>query len=117
MKQESSMARRQFLKTIPAAGATLTASVYGAPAIISQRNTNDVIGIGCIGVGTQGHYLLQYAQAVPNTEVRIICDLYEGNRQRARKLSRNKLMPPAKLIIAAMIWLLVIAEPKQPSDR
>jgi predicted dehydrogenase len=105
MKQESSMARRQFLKTIPAAGATLSASVYGAPAILRQRNPNDVVGIGCIGVGTQGHYLLQYVQAVPNTEVRVICDLYEGNRQRAKKLTRN---PNVRFILE---WEKTVRDP------
>jgi hypothetical protein len=57
---------------------------------MSQRSPNDIIGVACIGVGTQGHRLLQWAQAVPNTEIRIICDLYEGNRQRAQKLTRNE---------------------------
>jgi len=65
MKQESSMARRQFLKTIPAAGATFSASVYGAPAILRQRNPNDVVGIGCIGVGTQGHYCCSTSRRYP----------------------------------------------------
>ncbi len=89
MKQKKGMPRRQFLQTIPAAGATLTTAAHGAPSIVNRRSPNDVIGVASIGVGTQGHRLLQWAQAVPNTEIRIICDLYEGNRQRARKLTRN----------------------------
>ncbi len=86
---DDKMPRRKFLQSIPAAGAGLTAAAYAAPAILSQRSPNDVIGIGCIGVGTQGHYLLQDVQAVPNTEVRVISDLYEGNRARAKKLCKN----------------------------
>jgi predicted dehydrogenase len=86
---EEKVARRQFLKTIPAAGAGLTAAVYGAPALHAQRGPGDIIGIGFVGVGTQGHYLMQYLQEVPNTEIRVISDLYEGNRTRARKLCKN----------------------------
>jgi predicted dehydrogenase len=40
-------------------------------------------------VGIQGHRLLQYAQAVPKTEVRVICDLYQGNVARAQRLCTN----------------------------
>ena len=89
MKENRSMVRREFLKAIPAAGAGLTAAVYGAPALLAQKSPNDVIGVACIGVGTQGHYLMQFVQQVPNTEIRIICDLYEGNRKRAKSLCKN----------------------------
>jgi predicted dehydrogenase len=85
---DEKMPRRKFLQTIPAAGAGLTAA-YGAPAILVQRSPNETIGIGCIGVGTQGHYLMQDVQAVPNTQIRVISDLYEGNRNRAKQLCKN----------------------------
>ena len=42
-----------------------------------------------VGVGTRGHYLLGEVQKVPNTEVRVICDLYEGNIARAKELTKN----------------------------
>jgi predicted dehydrogenase len=89
MSEENIIARRRFLKNLAAAGAGFTVALQGAPALRAQRNPGDKIGVACIGVGTQGHYLLQAAQAVPNTEIRIICDLYKGNVTRAQKLCQN----------------------------
>jgi predicted dehydrogenase len=80
------MERRDFLKT---AGAGLTA-LAGAPAILAQKSPNDTLGIACVGVGTRGFQLLQWAQAVvPNSEVRIVCDLYKMNTARALKMVKN----------------------------
>jgi len=70
--------RRAFLQGVAAAG----------PAI-GRGSPNRTIGVACIGVGLRGTYLMQLAQAVPDVEIRVICDLYEGNIQRARKLSKN----------------------------
>jgi predicted dehydrogenase len=78
--------RREFLKSVTAAGA---AAIAGAPAILAQRSPNDTIGVACIGVGTRGHQLLQEIQACPGTEVRVVCDLYDGHIARARKLNKN----------------------------
>jgi len=89
MNSENLMPRRKFLKNLTAAGAGLTAALGGAPAILAGRSPNEVIGVACVGVGTQGHYLLQNAQAVPNTEIRLLCDLYTGNVARAQKLIKN----------------------------
>ena len=78
--------RRAFLHGLAGAG-TIAAGM--APAQSTRRNPSDILGVASIGVGTQGYRLLTYAQAVPNTEIRVICDLYEGNVQRARKLCTN----------------------------
>jgi predicted dehydrogenase len=71
------MQRRDFLKS----GVTA--------AVLAQRSPNDRIGVAVVGVGTRGHYLLGEAQALPNTEIRIICDLYEGNIKRAQARCTN----------------------------
>jgi len=68
------ISRRMFL-----AGAT---SLAAAPAL-AQPNANDRLGIAMIGVGTRGIYLLEQVQQCPNVEIRIICDLYDGNLKRA----------------------------------
>ncbi len=78
-----------FLKNLATAGAAAGAVVQGAPAILSTRNPNEKIGVASIGVGTQGHRLLQAMQSVDGTEIRIICDLYKGNIERAMKLCKN----------------------------
>ena len=69
---------------------TSAASLTAAPALLSQRNPNDRIGVAMIGVGTRGIYLLERAQEAPNTEIRVICDLYDGNLRRAQNASFNK---------------------------
>jgi len=89
MLADENMARRKFLKGVAAAGAGLAAGLRGAPALLAQKSPNDVIGVAVIGVGTRGHELLQDAQWVSKTEIRIICDLYKGNVARAQKLCKN----------------------------
>jgi predicted dehydrogenase len=79
------MDRRNFLK-----GGAAASTLAGAPAILAQRNPNDRIGIASIGVGTRGSYLLERVQECPNTDIRVICDLYDGNIQRAQKTAFNK---------------------------
>lgn len=105
MSEENFMARRRFLQNLAAAGAGLTAALHRGPALLAQRNPNDIIGVACIGVGTQGHYLLQDAQAIPNTEIRIICDLYTGNVTRAQGLCKN---PKVRVVHE---WEKVVEDP------
>jgi predicted dehydrogenase len=80
---KNNLSRRTLLSS--AAGA-----LAGAPAILAQRNPNDKMGIAMVGVGTRGIYLLERAQECPNTEIRVIADLYDGNLQRAGKTAFNK---------------------------
>jgi predicted dehydrogenase len=81
--------RRNFLTSVSRTAAGIAVGWQGAPALLAQRSPSDVLGVACIGVGTQGHRLMQQAQAVPNTEIRVISDLYQGNIARARRLSKN----------------------------
>jgi predicted dehydrogenase len=89
--RETKIARREFLKEAAGAAAAIT----GAPALLSSRSPNGRLGVACIGVGTRGHTLLQHVQAVPNNEIRIICDLYQGNIKRAQGLCKN---PEARIV-------------------
>lgn len=81
--------RRRFLKTTATAGAALAVAANRAPAVLANPHPNETLGVAMIGVGTQGHRLLQAVQAVENTEVRVICDLYTGNIRRAEGLCTN----------------------------
>lgn len=85
-----SVGRRKFLKDVTVAGAGLAAAAGSAPAVMAQRSPSDTIGVAAVGVGTQGHRLMRAAQDVPNTEIRVICDLYEGNRNRAKEFCKNQ---------------------------
>ena len=79
---EAAVPRRKFLRAV-------TACSTLAPAFLSARNLNSRIGVACVGVGTQGHWLMQEAQKIPDAEVRVICDLYQGNIRRAQGLCAN----------------------------
>jgi predicted dehydrogenase len=82
---EFDLKRREFLR---AAGLS-AATIAGAPAILAQRNPNDTLRLAIVGVGTRGYYLMQLAQQCPNTEIRVISDLYQGNIERAKKACTN----------------------------
>lgn len=74
--------RRTFLK---AAGAGLAS----APGLLGARNPNGQIGVGVIGVGTRGFYLMKEFQRVPGVRINVICDLYDGHLRRAKEFSTN----------------------------
>lgn len=101
----NTMDRRTFLKSSAAAGAGAVLAAQRAPAAVEQRNPNNKIRVACIGVGTQGHRLLQAAQAVPDTEISVICDLYTTNIERAKGLCTNKEVRIVKE------WEKVVADP------
>src|SRR5947209_2747767 len=101
MQFNTNVGRREFLK----ASAAATAALSGAPAILGQKSPNNTLGVACVGVGTRGHELLRQVQEVPNTEVRVICDLYQGNIKRAKELAKN---PNAKVVRE---WEKAIADP------
>ncbi len=83
MSETNNFSRRTLLS---GAGATAVA----APAILAQRNPNDRIGVAMVGVGTRGIYLLERAQECPNTEIRLISDLYDSNIKRGVNAVFNK---------------------------
>ena len=105
MNPTQSMDRRTFLKNSALAGAGLALAANHAPAAVSGQNANSKIRLACIGVGTQGHRLLQAAQNVPGTELAVVCDLYSGNIARAKELCTNKDVRIVKE------WENVVADP------
>jgi len=105
MSASDNLARRTFLMGVAAAGTGLAAGVRTGPALLAEKSPNEVIGVASIGVGTQGHSLLQFAQAVPHAEIRIICDLYTGNVARARTLCKN---PKVRVVHE---WEKVVQDP------
>ncbi len=77
--------RRSFIQL-----STSAAALGAAPAALSQRNPNDKLRLAMVGVGTRGIYLLERMQECPNTEIGIICDLYDSNIKRAQNTAFNK---------------------------
>jgi predicted dehydrogenase len=93
MKSDN-VGRRRFLTTAAATGAAISSAsaglgAAGAPAFLRDRSPSDRIGVACVGVGTRGHQLLTMAQEDPKVDVHIICDLYKGNIERAKKLCKH----------------------------
>ena len=76
------MDRRNFIKLGTAAPSSF--------ALQGQSGPNEKVRVAMVGVGTRGIYLLQQMQECPNTEIAIICDLYDSNLQRAQKTAFNK---------------------------
>lgn len=106
MSEQSNLGRREFLKNAAVGGAAVAAGLSGAPAILSARSPNDRLQVACIGVGTRGHQLLQEVQRDDKVDVAVICDLYKGNIERAKRLTKNadvRLDPD---------WQKTIADPK-----
>lgn len=80
--KDKGVARRTFLKSASALPA--------APAVLAQPKPNERLRLAVVGVGTRGIYLLERMQEAPNTEIAVICDLYDSNLERARKAAFNK---------------------------
>ncbi|MFB3830042.1 MAG: Gfo/Idh/MocA family oxidoreductase [Bryobacteraceae bacterium] len=73
------------------------------------------LGVAAIGVGNRGFFLLKEFQNLPGVEVRVICDLYDGNLRRAKEFSKNTRAAYTKkweeAIAAPGVDAVVIATP------
>lgn len=74
--------RRHFLKQGAASGAGLAAGSFAAPAIAQQRNANETLFVGFIGVGNRGTQLLRRFMSQPDVRVAGLCDVYAPYRTR-----------------------------------
>lgn len=81
MSPKTGIQRRELLK-----GA---AGLAAAPALLARQAPGEKLGIGVIGVGTRGFYLMRETQILPGAEIRLICDIYEGNIKRAKEFCSN----------------------------
>ncbi|GAB4249818.1 MAG: hypothetical protein Kow00109_25810 [Acidobacteriota bacterium] len=73
--QRSGLSRRQFLQTT--AAGTVAGSI-SARATLRAQGANERLGVGFIGFGIRGPFLLQALEKVGGVEVRACCDLYDG---------------------------------------
>lgn len=79
---DAKVPRRTFLKSASALPA--------APAVLAQPKPNERLRLAVVGVGTRGIYLLERMQEAPNTDIAVICDLYDSNLERAQKTAFHK---------------------------
>ncbi len=74
--------RRFFQQAGAAAGVAASGSLVGARV----QGANDRIGVGFIGFGIRGPFLLRAVEKVAGAEVRACCDLYDGRLQGIREI-------------------------------
>lgn len=91
--------RRDFIKKIGiAAGTSIALTSMPWLNIIADdsnsKSVNDKVRLGFIGIGDRGSALLKNVQAIEsllNVEIAAICDDYEINYQRAKKITNGKV--------------------------
>ncbi|MHB0958890.1 MAG: Gfo/Idh/MocA family protein [Pirellulaceae bacterium] len=89
MNNNTSLNRRQFLRSTGETGATLAAASACAPAILSAESPAKTIGIGCIGLGTRGGDLINAVVQCDDVKVTAVCDVYGPHRQKGIERSRH----------------------------
>jgi len=87
MKSGKRLTRRRFLKTT-GQGAVVAALASRAPAILSAKSPNEVIGVGQIGFGVRGGELIQQVAGtkqkagIEGAKVVALCDVYKPHLQK-----------------------------------
>lgn len=74
--------RRQFLNT---AGAAAIYKFVDSGFTMKAASANDQIGMGFIGSGVRGTYLLGQFQDIPGVRPIIVADLWDGHRERVKQ--------------------------------
>jgi len=115
MNANSTLNRRQFLRTTGEAATTLAIASSLAPAILHAQSPGKTIGVGCIGLGTRGGDLLNTVVGAPNVKVTAICDVYGPHRQKGVERSLNPQVKAyvdyRELLADANVDAVIIATP------
>jgi predicted dehydrogenase len=80
-----SLSRRQFIQQA-GIGAGVTAVSTRSSIGASIQGANDRIGVGFIGFGIRGPFLLRAVEPIPDAEIRSCCDLYDGHFEGIKEL-------------------------------
>src|SRR6476646_2391613 len=81
--------RRSFLRKSSAAA--IVYKVVDGGFQMRAAGPNDKIGMGFIGVGIRGSYLLESFQTVPGVRPVIAADLYDGHLEHAKEAAGGKI--------------------------
>jgi predicted dehydrogenase len=89
----TSIDRREFLKTAAGAGLAIGSLAATAPANAKTTRANDRINVGVIGVGGRGSSIMKWAMDVgkkPETPAQVVavCDVYAKRRRVAAELAK-----------------------------
>ena len=88
MKQESKLThigRRGFIKSAAAAlgGVAIAPNIVTGAALgnADRAPASERIGVGVIGLGDRGRFVMSAFMAKPDTQVRAVCDVYRSRRE------------------------------------
>src|SRR5258708_12693506 len=82
--------RRDFLQR--AGAGAVVYKLAGARPQLKAASKNDQIGLGFIGVGIRGTYLLQGFQAIPGVRPVIAADVYDGHHTNAKEITKGAIL-------------------------
>jgi len=82
--------RRDFLQR--AGAGAIVYKMAGARPQLKAASKNDQIGLGFIGVGIRGTYLLQGFQAISGVRPVIAADVYDGHHTNAKEITKGAIL-------------------------
>ena len=82
--------RRDFLQR--AGAGAIVYKLAGARPQLKAASKNDQIGLGFIGVGIRGTYLLQGFQAISGVRPVIAADVYDGHHTNAKEITKGAIL-------------------------
>ncbi len=103
--------RRQFLNT---AGAAVIYKVVDSGFSLKAAAANDQIGLGFIGVGVRGSYLMDKFMAIPGVRPIMVADLWDGHLERSRNKTNHSIETTKefeKVLANPKVDAVVIATP------
>jgi predicted dehydrogenase len=89
MEDAMQQTRRSFLRNTGAAAAVYKLVDGGFQ--MRAAGPNDQIGLGFIGVGIRGSFLLEGFQAIPGVRPIIAADVYDGHLEHAKEVTEGKI--------------------------
>lgn len=82
--------RRQFIQQAGVAAGVATTSTAGVRST-GVQGANDRIGVGFIGFGIRGPFLLRAVEKIPGAQVTACCDLYDGRLEGIREMGHPSI--------------------------
>src|SRR3954453_15107441 len=89
MRNRMNTTRRDFLQR--AGAGAIVYKLAGARPQLRAASKNDQIGLGFIGVGIRGTYLLEAFQKVSGVRPVIAADVYDGHHVNAKEITRGAI--------------------------
>ncbi|MHC4475690.1 MAG: Gfo/Idh/MocA family protein [Planctomycetota bacterium] len=89
MRSEKHLSRRNFLKTVGKGATALGAMSVSAPAVLRAKSPNEIVNVGCIGIGVRGGSLVKYLGRLDTAKIVAVCDVYKPHLQKGVERCNN----------------------------